>query len=186
MISRPFTFSFLLLFTVSAYADEPATVKHADEASTVKLAGYHLANRSTFNAPDTVRPPFWPIGWVHRAKGGPQAPVITPTLTPDMFAVTSILMGRPSLVTINGRSYAEGEFIRTPRRGDNVKAVLPAGIRARVTKIADGSVTLSAGDQTITVSLRRAELNGHKEEELLNSDDPPPAVTPSPAVTTSK
>ncbi len=181
MISRSIAFGLLLLATASAFAEDP---------STVKLAGYHLSHRSSFNASDTVRPPFWPIGWVHRDKAGNQAPVVVATVTADMFSVTSILMGRPSLVTINGRSYAEGEFIRAPRKGDAVKAVLPPGVRAKVMKIVDGSVTLAVGEQTLNVPLRRAELNEHKEEDLLNSDDQPapaaPAPAAAPAVTSNK
>src|SRR5690242_7168495 len=98
----------IVLTAVSAVADDA-----------VPLAGYHLKNRSTFDSAGVKRPPFWPIGWVHHDRT--QQEVVQPkvTLDPQMFAVTSISLGHPSVAIINGRSYLENDFIKGSRKVDS-------------------------------------------------------------------
>ena len=129
---------------------------------------YELKNRSSFVASATVRPPFWPIGWVKRETGVATAAAPTSpkfVLEEKGFTVSSILLGHPSLAVINGRSYSEGEFLRMPKG--------TAGpVRIRVQRITDGSVQLAAEGQMISVALRREVLDSKKEpEELLLLDE---------------
>ena len=153
-----------------AAPENPANVK---AEAPVEL--YQLKNRSTFNCPpDTARAPFWPIGWVPRAKGTtanntPAAPKIA--LDDKLFRVTSILVGSgstPSLAVINNRAYSEGEFIKMPRAVAAVagKPAAPA-TRIRVQRITDGTVVLQREEQTITLALLRPELTVRKAEEPL-------------------
>jgi hypothetical protein len=153
------------------------TVGVAQESTEPTTAGYHLKRRSSFQAAQTTRSPFWPIGWSPRAKNAP-APAVAPvqefTLKPEQFSVTSILLGNQSLAVINGRTYGEGEFIRSARalQQPNAPAVpgVPANVRIRVNRIVDGQVILQAGTQVLAVPLRRSEIparTGAKDEELL-------------------
>jgi hypothetical protein len=159
-----------------ANADSPATVK-AEAA----VEPYQLKNRSAFNCPTEVtRAPFWPIGWVPQ-KGGTTTSTAQTTpkvaLDPNLFRVTSILLGNGSipLAVINGRSYGEGEFIKMPRVANAVagatgKAVNPT-TRIRVMRITDGHVILQRDDQTVTLSLQRPELAARKPEEPLLDEE---------------
>jgi hypothetical protein len=150
----------------------PASMHAADADSSVS-AGYHLKNKSSFSASETVRPPFWPIGYVHRGDAPKNAaPVVEFKLDPDQFNVTSILMGAPSLAVINGRTYAEGEFLRAPRRG---KAVTDGGVvqvapsaKIRVAKVSDGAVVLEVAGQRASVPLRRPQLQPPKAGDDLD------------------
>lgn len=136
---------------------------------------YKLKNRSSFSAQNSSRTPFWPIGHVKRPKSqqavaadaGPR-----PKFSPEMFSVTSIVLGNPSLAIINGRHYGEGEFLRFGRSSRTMAA--NSAYRIQVTRIADGGITLQSSDgETINVPLRRPELNERKpgdEAELLLND----------------
>ncbi len=149
----------LLALSASSFA--------ADDA--VNLAGYHLKNRSVFNLTPGMRPPFWPIGWVHRAGGGPAqeaAPEKTMIET-KMFSVTSILMGHPAFAVINHRSYSEGELLKGTKQAP---ATWPASAKVRVQKISDGSVTLVSDAQTVVVPMVRPELSDHKSESDAESE----------------
>ncbi len=97
------------------------SVMRAEDSA--KPEPFTLKNRSSFTLTAETRAPFWPIGWV-RTKGGTTpvehghsnaAPVEAAApqiqLTAESFNLTSVLLGNPSLVTINGRSFEEGEFI---------------------------------------------------------------------------
>lgn len=161
----------------AAAPENPANVK-----AEAPVEPYQLKNRSTFNCPpDTARAPFWPIGWVPRAKGATAnntsaAPKLA--LDEKLFRVTSILLGSgstPSLAVINNRAYSEGEFIRMPRAAAAVAAVTgkPAApaTRIRVQRITDGSVILQREDQTITLALLRPEIQQRKIEEPLLDDE---------------
>ena len=136
---------------------------HATEADTGK---FDLQKKSTFTLAADRRAPFWPIGWVKRANQGPtevtrQAPKAK--LNENAFAVTSIMLGNPSLAVINARAYSEGEFIRMPKGS--------APMKIRVVQIGDGTVSLSYENQSFTVALKRPELAEHKvDEELLSQD----------------
>ncbi len=87
----------------------PSVAQNAEQGAP---ANYQLKNRSSFTAKDTGRPPFWPIGHVKRGQNiQAESVAIAPTtkLEPEMFSVTSILLGNPALAVINGRAYGEGE-----------------------------------------------------------------------------
>jgi hypothetical protein len=136
------------------------------ETAGSKSAPYQLQHRSSFDLTDNVRPPFWPIGWVKRAKGvagqAPTAPKIK--VDEKAFVVSSILLGNPSLAVINGRAYTEGEILKMPRGSQ--------APRIRVHRIWDGGVQLQADEQLISAMLRRPELeNKNREEALLSPDD---------------
>jgi len=137
-----------------------------DANGKASVTRYELKNRSSFNLPDSTRPPFWPIGWVKR--GASAAPVRMPTgpryvLDEKNFAVTSILTGNPSLAVINGRSYAEGDVLRMPKGS--------GGVRIRVARIYDGYVQLRLDDQIISPKLRRDEIEPKKATEELLLDE---------------
>lgn len=126
---------------------------------------YELKTRSSFNLPESTRPPFWPIGWVKR--GAAAVPVRAQTgpryaFEEKSFAVTSILTGNPSLAVINGRSYSEGEVLRMPKG---------SGVRIRVVRIGDGFVQLRLDDQVISPKLRREEIEPKKATEELLLDE---------------
>lgn len=160
-----------LLFSASLVkAQEPAST-----ASVAPVPDYQLKNRSFFaGVADNARAPFWPIGWVKRARVGyvrqTAAPVDTAQVRLDerSFKVTSILLGSgttPSLAVINGRAYSEGEFLRMPKGGATQQ------LRVRVQRINDGSVVLQNADQTLVASLQRPELSTKREEEPLLDPD---------------
>jgi hypothetical protein len=161
-----------------AAAPEPAPPPKTDgkielPKSNEPVPPYELKNRSTFaNAVNVMRAPFWPIGYVKRARNG--APVAVVPVDPKFsldaknFRVTSILLASgatPSLGVINGRAYSEGEFIRFPKTPGTPSP------RIRVQRITDGSVILQNGDQTIVVPLQRPELSNPKPETLLDDKD---------------
>ena len=152
----PFAFTAVLL-TV-------AVRSHAAEVASPGAVKYALKKRSTFNLPETTRPPFWPIGWVKRnttaAVNVPSGPRLT--LDEKSFAVSSILTGNPSLAVINGRSYMEGEYLRAKGKGQP---------RIRLLRIYDGFVQLQCEDQIITPKLRRDELEPKKPAEEVLLDD---------------
>src|SRR4051812_13137957 len=174
-----------LLFTVIATsligstlaAAEPA----AETAAKPPAEPYHLKKRSVCNIPPDARPPFWPIGWVHRDGPHQEAPVGPKyVLDEKNFAVTSILMGPPAIAFINGRAYEEGQYLRmkpaavvgapgpAPAPAAASTAALP---RIRVQRISDGQVWLALDNQIVAVSLKRPELNERKGgQELLNED----------------
>ena len=140
---------------------------HASETKTQADPGtYELQKKSTFALAADRRAPFWPIGWVKRANQGPaevtkQAPKVK--FDENAFAVTSIMLGNPSLVVINARAYSEGELIRMPKGG--------APMKVRVQQIGDGTVNLAYENQSFTIALKRAELAEHKPEaEVLSQD----------------
>jgi len=141
-------------------------------------AGYHLKRKSIFTISETARPPFWPIGYSHQThvENKVAAPVVDFKLDPDAYSLTSILMGSPSVAIINGRQYAEGEFLRMPRNRVRVEPAAdpsteaakpqpPSGAKIRVAKVLDGSVILEAGAQRVTVPLRRPTLQLHKPDD---------------------
>ena len=165
MTSRIVLTSLLVLSAGALSAGEP----------TVATPGYTPKKRSVFAIPDSSRAPFWPIGWTPQ-KAAPVAAAPKVTLDGEMFSVTSILLGNPSMAVINGRAYGEGGALRMPRgaKADAPRAALPAGVRITVQRILDGRVVLSADQQTVTVPLRRPTLSERKpidEEQLLSLDN---------------
>jgi hypothetical protein len=89
-------------------------------------------------------------------------------LDPDQFSLTSIVLGPPSFAVINGKAYAEGEYIHAARAAKASSpaagpattgaASLPPGTKVRVARIRDGLVTLDLNGQLTEIQLRRHEL----------------------------
>ena len=133
---------------------------HAD-SQPASAAKYDLKKKSAFTLAADRRAPFWPIGWVKRASETHTEITDAPRQKIDekAFAVTSILVGNPSLAVVNGRAYSEGELIRMP------KGSAPA--KVRVQHVADGSVTLQHDDQTLVIAMHRPELSEHKADADL-------------------
>ncbi len=164
----------LLAWPLAASAEDPKTQATPATPAPPPPPPYELKNRSAFGSPGTaLRPPFWPIGWVHRDNASPMVAAIPVavkvTLDQNYFKVTSILLGSgttPSLAVINGRAYSEGEFVRMPKTPGT------APIRVRVQRINDGAVVLQHADQTMIAGLRREELpNKRDDEKLLDLQD---------------
>jgi hypothetical protein len=154
---------------------------HAEEtAAAPKAPAYVLKNKSTFTAPsDEQRAPFWPIGWTKRRPMQVASAAVRTVVVPKVvldeksFKVTSILLGNPSFAIINGRTYAEGEFLRAPKVAAAPGTTSAPAARTRVYRINDGSVVLQNQEQLITVALQRPELVQRSAvEELLSEDRP--------------
>jgi hypothetical protein len=194
-MSPRYFFSAIALLTLAAVAharprvdaDPRAAAAAATPEPTPALPPpppYELKNKSVFTISSTnPRPPFWPIGWVHRegAVIVREAPTST-AIDEHFFRLTSILIGNgttQSLAVINSRSYSEGEFVRMPH------APGTPPIRVKVLRINDGSVTLERAGQTMQIPLRREELTiRHGDEKLLDEqdrEDADPAPAPAPA-----
>jgi hypothetical protein len=156
-----------------------ALAQAADDAAAAPepIGSYQLKNRSTFSTPDNARPPFWPVGHVKSAPGVVQVTAGARVgYSPEMFSLTSVVVGNPSLAIINGRAYGEGESIRLGARAPGARtAAADTRQRIRVNRILDGQVVLQAPDgQILNVSLRRPELPDRKpdqESEVLSNDD---------------
>jgi hypothetical protein len=137
----------------------------APAADSLPTGKYELRNRSAYDLPESSRPPFWPIGWVKKSVSQTQGPATTApavVLDENGFVVTSILLGNPARVVINGRSYMEGEFLKMPKKD--------AAARVRVRRVLDGVVELQYQDQILMAKLRRAEIGPKNlEEEVLNA-----------------
>jgi hypothetical protein len=109
-----------------------------------------LTHRSEFKD-DGFRNPMWPIGWQKPANGtqdvstGPQLPI-----GPGMFNVTSISISSAPLAVINGRTYAEGEFINAIYGGQHIKIL--------VSQINDGNVVLQYLGIKFTVNQKRPDM----------------------------
>ena len=158
---------------LAAFAAATTVTVHAEDAE-VKTAGYKLKNRSVFSQPETARAPFWPIGWSKPVAGQvtqqveQAAPVAT--LDPEQFSVTSTA---GSIAIINGKPYAQGEFIRAGKPKDAKSSVpgvtpLPPGTKVRVARVADGVVILELNGQFTQLTLKRPELQLHANS---NADD---------------
>jgi hypothetical protein len=158
-----------LLVLVAAMAAPSWTVA-ADSAKpglpAKPVPPFELKNKSTFTTNGITRNPFIPIGYqapVPTVGAGVAAPKAT--VTADSFQVSSILLGgggAPSLAVINKRSYEEGQMIRMPKTGPQV--------RAKVFRITDGSVQIQVENDILTVPLHRGELNEKRPDEPLSTD----------------
>jgi hypothetical protein len=151
-----------------------ATPATASVAVPEPVGSYQLKHRSSFSPPDDARPPFWPVGFVKRGREVTVVRTARTNLSPEMFSLTSVVVGNPSLAIINGRAYGEGEFVRIGARVPNGTAP-DSRPKIRVNRINDGQVLLQTPDgQVITVPLRRPELTERKadqDSELLLSGD---------------
>ena len=136
-----------------------------DAAGKPSPSGLPIKNKSVFNADPKMHNPFWPIGW---AKKGPvavaapveAAPVIV--LKPEMFNVSTIMLGSPAIAVINGREYEEGQTLRqeepkaaTAGRGTESAPSLPPSAKVQVVRILDGAVVLRCGESQVSVELKR-------------------------------
>ena len=75
-----------------------------------------------------------------------------------------MLLGSPSLAVINGRSYSEGEYVKTTAAQRGLG-------RVQVQKIRDGLVVLQTGGRQLTIRQRRSDLPaGRPDLEVLNPD----------------
>lgn len=138
----------------------------AEEASSPlqKVEPYNLKRRSTFTLNRDTRAPFWPIGWV---KSNLSSAHMAPTtkgpakqkfeIQPEHFNVTSVLVGRPALATINGRSFAEGEVLPVIAGEERLRVVLKA--------VRDGGVWLEHAERQIYVPIRRQEVDQNRPAE---------------------
>jgi len=126
----------------SAATPAPAATAAPAPASPVKT-------RSRFDVPPSQRNPFWPIGWERPAKVVTQAAPQRPTILdvpPELFSVSSIVLGQPNLAVINGRDYAEGDTIQV-----NVSGV---PVQLTVFRITDGEVVLNHRGREVKLRLR--------------------------------
>lgn len=167
----------LLALLASALLLSASAADESLDPNAPPLGKYEVKTQSTFRLDENARPPFWPIGWVKRAKEGSHTqatPVVRTELTAASFSVTSVLLGNPSLAVINGRAYGEGETIRMPKGAATKGGAPRTGPRVRVARILDGRVVLQSTDgQSIEVPLRRGQLTERKagEEILLNDQE---------------
>jgi hypothetical protein len=157
-----------------ASSPAPAATQPLTAATSTPAPRYELKRKSEFTLETRARAPFWPIGW---SKQGAAAVVQKKVeIHDEMFRVTSILLGNPSMAVINGRSYEEGQFIRMPKAA-------AAQIRPRLYRIGDGQVLIQVQNQFVPVPLRRPELNEVKRDaELFNEEKDDPLPVPNVSV----
>lgn len=158
------TLFFSMLFVAPVFADETLTETAPPAA---KVERYELKNRSRFTLERETRAPFWPIGWMKSKPGaslptrltttGAAAPKQKFEIQPEHFSVTSVLVGKPALATINGRSFAEGELLPVIAGNDRLRVVLKA--------VRDGGVWLEHEARQIYVPIRRLEVEANRQTE---------------------
>jgi len=123
--------------------------------------GFKLKNRSAFTLQEPERNPFWPIGWVKTATttANTNETVQVAEIRPEDFTLSAILLGTPPMAVINGKEYAEGEFIVFKVGGPKTKVL--------VAQVMDGKVILRYMNRDYTVILHR------KGEESVNKKAAP-------------
>lgn len=110
--------------------------------ATSVLAGEH---KSSFEPQDSGRNPFLPIGYVRPVKQLPRENFLD--IRPEMFNVTAILLGDPSLAIINGKDRGIGDKIPLNATGSEY---------VTVQSIKDGKVTLQTRQgNAVLVGLRK-------------------------------
>lgn len=114
----------------SAFAEEKA-------APPAPKPGYTPAAKSAFNIKGITRNPFEPIGFVPGVADAIKVDI--PVVTPDMFKVSSIIVGSPGVAVINGKDFAEGEFVPVPGQQTKVQLI----------KVSDGQITLRHPDPKV-------------------------------------
>ncbi|MEI6399764.1 MAG: hypothetical protein WCO71_13430 [Pseudomonadota bacterium] len=151
------SFLIAILFAGSVFAEE-ATLPSP------KVEQYILKKRSTFTLSRDTRAPFWPIGWVKsNFTDAHQTPVAKGPvkqkfeIQPEHFNVTSVLVGRPALATVNGRSFAEGDALPVIAGEEHLRVILKA--------VRDGGVWLEHGERQIYVPIRRQEVDQNHPAE---------------------
>lgn len=106
---------------------------------------YKLQHRSMFFASDADHNPFWPIGWAKSTTVSDTIEVAD--IRPEDFKVTSILLGNLPQAVINGRGYAERDFIVLQLGGQKVKV--------QVARIEDGQVILLYLNREYKIPMRQ-------------------------------
>ena len=149
-----------LLLTIAAAA---AVLSLTARAESETVTPYELKNRSSFKVDSDTRIPFWPIGFERpkiKADGTvAKSTVVAPRIQLEAghFSVTSILSGNPSLATINGHSFEEGELLPVVSGTERLRVVIRA--------IRDGGVTLEYEGQQIFVPMKRPELGAKHSQQ---------------------
>ena len=161
----------------------PLTMR-AESPEAPVTGGYLLKKRSSFEVPRRTASPFVPIGWAKPQETSEAAvaaaPPARPVLEEKNYNLSSILLGNPALAVINGRSYSEGEFVRTPKPpGPAPKAASPGEPssektgpppKVRVARILDGLVELRSGSEVLQLPLRRQEFIPKKTDALESEE----------------
>jgi hypothetical protein len=112
-----------------------------------RASGFELKNRSEFKSTAVKRDPFWPIGFVKPSDSPNVGADPTADFRPENFKLTSVMLGDPALVVLNGVEFAEGE----------VKPVRVGLQKLNITllNVMDGAVRLQHRGQIIVVELKR-------------------------------
>jgi len=124
-------------------------------------AGFKLKHHSSYTLQTADRNPFWPVGWVKPTT--PQAVPGTAAievieLHPEDFELTAILLGTPPIVVINGKEYAEGDFLK----------IKGGGAKVQLAQVMDGQVILRFMGKNYPVVLhRKGEEKGLKKPTPL-------------------
>ncbi len=136
---RQFTRSFQIAFVTCTLA---SGLSHAQPAP-APLPAQNKSQKSTFTTGGETRNPFWPVGWAP----GQKKVVEVPSVSPELFNVSAILLGPPHFAVINGRDYAERDIISLTLGGKEE--------RIRIDAIRDGFILLNHRGRPITVPLNR-------------------------------
>ncbi len=94
-------------------------------------APYQAATKSTLAISETIRNPFWPIGYTPRPKEEAVQEQLL-RIPVEQFRVTSIILDSPSIALINGKDYTVGQFLTANTAAGQVKLL--------IRKIEDGVV----------------------------------------------
>jgi serine/threonine protein kinase len=153
---------FFMLFKITPPAAPPARLaaNASTPAATVGNTEAILVSPPEEEARQTPPPGETQTGGrlvTDNRASSPATMVVAPnwTLEEKNFRVTSIILSNgtsPTLAVINGRAYAEGEFLRVPK--DSVSS-----LRIRVNRIYANNVVLEHDNQKVVVPLRRPELS---------------------------
>ncbi|MEI8340733.1 MAG: hypothetical protein WCH43_04245 [Verrucomicrobiota bacterium] len=144
-----------------------AAVFLSGQAWSQDVKAFKLKHRSSFTLQDTERNPFWPVGWVKTAPTAVASNdnVQVSEIRAEDFELTAILLGTPPMAVINGKEYAEGEYIIIRGGGPKTKVL--------VAQVLDGRVVLRYMNRDYPVALRR-----RGEETGIKKAQPSPTPTP--------
>lgn len=127
---------------------------------------YKPIHRSLFLSSELDRNPFCPIGWVKpgqvTAAPTTEATEVVADLRPEDYILTATLLGRPPMVVINGREYAEGDFLLLAPGGQKSKV--------QVQQVLDGKAILRFMNKEYAILLQR---RGEQTIKKLGADGLP-------------
>ncbi len=132
----------------TAPAAKPAPEAGAAMPQATPVPKLELKHRSSFKIENSIRNPFWPIGWKPSTKISDGADQAGPEVPPSAFRLSSIAVetgGRFAI--INGRVMEEGQTFGL-QLGNQTYQIT-------VKTIEDGRVILARRDQEIVVPLSR-------------------------------